>query len=82
MNPQDHPDDKNLLMKVMEVLSNHRLVNSQLEKNFTFVKEMINLVKKHSDFKYPKNKEEDGDSKAEDYISTVDEIQTKFEEIF
>jgi len=26
-------------MKVMEVLSNHRLVNSQLEKNFGFIKE-------------------------------------------
>lgn len=66
----------------MEVLSNHRLVNSQLQKNFTFVREMINLLKKHSDFKYNKNKDEDHDNKIEDYISTVDEIETEFGEIF
>lgn len=43
---------------------------------------MINLMKKHSDFKQNKNKDEESDSKVEDYISTIDEIQTKFGEIF
>lgn len=68
-------------MNVMEVLSNHRLVNAQLEKNFSFVRDMIALLKKHSDFKL-KNKEDDSESKVEDYIGTVDEIATKFGEIF
>ena len=78
VNPQEHPEDKELLMKVMVVLSKHRLVNSQLEKNFNFIREMVNLLKKHSDFQFSKNEDE----KVEDYIGSMDEIYTKFEEIF
>lgn len=34
---------------------------------------MINLLKKHSDFRYKKGKEEE-ESKIEDYIGVIDEI--------
>ena len=82
VNPQEHPENKELLMKVMEVLSNHRLVNSQIEKNFIFVKEMISLLKKHSDFKYHKQNENDFGDNTEDYMGTIDEIKAGFDEIF
>lgn len=81
--PQDHPEDKNMLMKVMEVLSTHRLVNSQLDKNFSFVKELINLLKVHIEPKFYNDKDNNGfEYNIDDYQAVVEEVQTKFSEIF
>ena len=82
-NPQDHPEDSKMLMNVMEVLSTHRLVNAQLDKNFSFVKELINLLKAHIEPKFYNDKDADGfNYNVDDYQSVIEEIQTKFSEIF
>lgn len=49
--PTEQPENKKLLMGVMEVLSNHRLATSQLDQNFQFYKDMTLLLRKHQDFK-------------------------------
>ena len=82
-NPHENPEDKQMLMRVMEVLSNHRLVNSQLEKNFAFVKKLIALLKTHIEPKfYTESENEENKDKAEDYLSIVEETQAGFTEIF
>lgn len=47
IDPTEQPENKKLLMNVMEVLSNHRLATAQLDQNFTFYKEMTMLLRKH-----------------------------------
>ena len=83
--PRNYPDDKNMLMGVMEVLSKHRLVNNTIEKHFIFMKEMILLLKKHTqDSKDSKDSKENKEKhdRSDDYISMMEERQTKFAELF
>jgi len=57
-------------MKVMEVLSQHRLVNNRMEKNFVFLKETILLLKKNNV------------NTNEDYLAIMETRQANFKEIF
>lgn len=68
--PSEFPEDKKLLMKVMEVLSQHRLVNNRMEKNFAFLKETILLLKKNNV------------NTQEDYLAIMETRQANFKEIF
>ena len=69
--PSEYPEDKKLLMKVMEVLAKHRIVNNRMEKNFSFLKETILLLKKNN-----------VDTKGEDYLAVMETKQANFKEIF
>lgn len=68
--PSEFPNDKNLLMKVMEVLSQHRLVMNRMDKNFAFLKETILLLKKNNV------------NTNEDYLAIMETRQANFKEIF
>lgn len=68
--PSEYPEDKKLLMKVMEVLSQHRLVNNRMEKNFSFLKETILLMKKNNV------------NTNEDFLAIMETRQANFKEIF
>lgn len=84
VDPSTKPDDRKLLMYVMEVLAKHRVVNNSLEVNFKFAREMILLLKKHSSIE-AKDLRPKGESKGrknEDYLGLVDDIQSNFTEIF
>lgn len=80
--PRSNPEDKTMLMNVMEVLSKHRLVNSSIEKHFCFMKEMISLLKKHTQEAKDSKENKDKQDKSDDYIGMMEERQTKFGELF
>jgi dynein heavy chain len=84
VDPSTKPEDRELLMYVMEVLAKHRVVNNSLEVNFKFAREMILLLKKHSSIeaKDLRPKEEGKGRKNEDYMGIIDDIQSNFTEIF
>lgn len=83
IDPRAHPEDKKILMHVMEVLSKHRLVNGQLDKHWATMREMIQLLKRHThEGKESKEKDQKEKDKIDDYLSCVDERQAKFNELF
>lgn len=69
--PSEHPSDQELLMKVMKVLSKHKIVVQRYEKNFVFLKSFVALLKTHN-----------YDFKGIDYHREFDDIQSRMLEIF
>lgn len=69
-NPSKKPEDKKLLMNTMEVLSKHRLVAKNIEKNMEFQKQMIDLLRRH-----------DAAPENEDFYTKKDEVIVHFKDI-
>lgn len=47
VNPTEDPQNNDLLMKVMIVLSQHRMVNKELDLIFLHIREVIGVLRKH-----------------------------------
>lgn len=79
--PSDHPEDTNLLKKVMSILGKERIVISRLPYNVDFVKKMIKALKENDvEIKVAStNKQSEG--KGEDFNTIVDNIDATLREI-